>query len=328
MVKIVKATKRDLNSFDIKSHFFTLSFLLFLFHLFACTNGNSTKPKKIRAIPEVKSTFINGDSIHYIDIGKGDPVVFVHGLFADYRTWEAQIDTFAQNHRVISYSRRLSYPNNQVDTDSTDVSYAAHAKDLAELLKALNLGPVHLVGHSVGGTITLLTTIEHPELVRSLVLAEADVESLVKNVPDADSVLNSLYTTTIGPATEAFKSNNDKTGVSTFVNGVIGDSLYFNNLSQQNQDIMLANAAETKHILLYGSPSPQVSCNDLNKIKVPVLLLTGEKSISFFSLISEELYRCLNSKEKATIMNATHGLEFENSSEFNRIVLEFIDRHL
>jgi pimeloyl-ACP methyl ester carboxylesterase len=94
--------------------------------------------------PEPKAIFINGDSIHYIDEGKGDPVVFVHGAFGDYRTWEAQMDTFALRHRVISYSKRLTYPNNQIINDSTDVTTAGHAKDLAELLKALNLGPVHL----------------------------------------------------------------------------------------------------------------------------------------------------------------------------------------
>jgi pimeloyl-ACP methyl ester carboxylesterase len=183
---------------------------------------------------------------------------------------EAQLDTFAQHHRVISYSRRLSYPNNQSNNDSTDVTNNAHAKDLTELLKALNLGPAHVVGHSGGGSIALLTTIEYPELVRSLVLAEGVVPSLLKNVPHGDSVLNSFFEKTIKPASEAFKGNNDEKGVSIFINGVMGDSLYFNNLSSHIQNNMMMNVAETKHNLLYPKPSPEVTCNDLNKIKVPV----------------------------------------------------------
>ncbi len=311
----------------MKRSFLSLSFLLLLFYLCACTNSSSDTAKRngARSVPEVKPIFINGDSIHYIDVGEGDPVVFVHGAFGDYRTWDAQMDTFAQHYRVISYSRRLSYPNNQIDNDSIDVTYTAHAKDLAELLKTLNLEPVHLVGHSAGGTITLLTTIEHPELVRSIVLAEADTESLLTNVPHVDSVLNSLYITMVKPATEAFKSNNDSEGLNIFVNGVTGDSLYFNKLSQQLQDIMMTNLVETKHNLLYGTPVPHVTCDDLSQIKVPVLLLTGGKSISFFSLINDELYRCLGNREKATIMNATHGVEFERPSEFNKVVLGFLD---
>ena len=312
----------------MKRNFFSLSVLFFLFYLCACTNNNSsrTKQNEARAIPEMKSIFINGDSIHYIEVGKGDPVVFVHGAFGDFRTWEAQMDTFAQHHRVISYSRRLSYPNNQIDNDSIDVTYAAHAKDLAELLKSLSLGPVHLVGHSGGGTISLLTTIETPELVRSLILGEAVVQSLLTNVPHGDTVVNSLLKA-IKPATEAFKSNNDEKGVSTFINAVMGDTLYFNNLSRQIQDNMMTNAVETKHNLLYGNPPPQITCDDLSKLKVPVLLLTGGKSISFFSLINDELYRCLTNRERATIINATHGLEFENPSQFNKIVLEYISKH-
>ena len=313
----------------MKRNFFTPSFLLLLLYLCACNNSNTgtTTQNEAHAVPEVKSVFINGDSIHYIDIGKGDPVVFVHGGFGDYRTWEAQMDTFAQHHQVISYSRRLCYPNKQIANDSTDVSATAHAKDLAELLKALNLGPVHLVGHSGGGGVALLTTMEHPELVRSLTLGEAVVPSLLQNVPGGDSVLNSLYVKVLKPATEAFQNNDDKKGVSAFINGAMGDSLYFNNLSQQIRESMITNIPEVKHNLLYGSPSEHVTCDELGKIKVPVLLLIGSKSISFFSSMNDELYRCLNNREKATILNAAHGLEWENPAEFNKIVLGFIDKH-
>jgi pimeloyl-ACP methyl ester carboxylesterase len=312
----------------MKKNFSLLGFL-FLLYLCACNNRNTgtTTQNETRADHEVKSVFINGDSIHYVDMGKGDPVLFVHGAFGDFRTWEAQMDTFAQHHRVISYSKRLSYPNKQIANDSTDVSATAHAKDLAELLKALNLEPVHLVGHSGGGNVALLTTMEHPELVRSLILGEAAVPSLLQNVPGGDSVLNGLYVKIIKPATEAFRSNDDEKGVRAFINGAMGDSLYFDNLSQQIQENMKTNIPEVKHNLLYGGPSEQVTCDVLGKIKVPVLLVIGSKSISLFSSMNDELYRCLSNTERATIINASHGLEYDNPAEFNRIVLDFIDRH-
>lgn len=275
----------------------------------------------------MKSVFINGDSIHYIDIGKGDPVVFVHGGFGDYRTWEAQMDTFAQHHRVISYSKRMAYPNKQIANDSTDVSATAHAKDLAELLKVLNLGTVHLVGHSGGGNVALLTTMEHPELVRSLTLGEAVVPSLLQNVSGGDSVLNSLYVKVLKPATEAFRINDDEKGVRAFINGAMGDSLYFDSHSLQFRENMKANIPEVKHNLLHGGPLEQVTCDGLGKIKVPVLILIGSKSIPFFSSMNDALYQCLNNRERATILNAAHGLEMDNPSEFNKIVLGFINRH-
>src|SRR4051794_12594635 len=112
-------------------------------------SGTSTEP-------EVKSIFINGDSIHYTDIGKGDPVVFVHGALGDYRTWRAQVDSFAKNYRGITSGRRYAYPNQQTIIDSSKHSFASHAKDLAEFLRKLNLEPAHLVGHSSGAYIALL----------------------------------------------------------------------------------------------------------------------------------------------------------------------------
>jgi pimeloyl-ACP methyl ester carboxylesterase len=297
--------------------------------LYSCDSNNTstTSESHERAITEVKSIFINGDSLHYVDIGKGDPVVFVHGAFGDYRTWEAQMDAFTQNHRVICYSQRLSYPNKQTTNDSTDVSASAHTKDLSELLKALNLRPVHLVGHSGGGGVALFTAMRHPELVRSLVLGEAVVPSLLKNVPNGDSVLNSTFIKIIKPAADAFKSNDDEKAVSTFINGVMGDSSYFSTLSQQIRNNMMNNTAEVKHNLLHATPSPQVTCIDLKKLKTPTLLLTGEKSISFFSLMNDELYRCLTNSEKAVLTNTSHGLEYENPAEFNKIVLNFINNH-
>ena len=312
----------------MKKNFFPFGFFLLLFYLCSCNNNNTAdKQTEAAAKPELKSIFINGDSIHYIDIGKGEPVVFVHGAFGSYRTFEGQFDSFSQNHRVISYSKRLNYPNNQVANDSTNTSDSAHSKDLADFIKALNLGPVHLVGHSGGALIALLTTLEHPELVQTLTLGEAPVVSLLKNVPHGDSVLSNFFATTIKPATDAFKNNDDAKAVSVFVNGVMGDSSYFNNRSPQFRETMLTNTAEVKHNLLHGRVSPNITCDDLKKIKIPTLLIQGEKSIAFFTLINDELYRCLTNREKAILKNAAHGLEYENPTDFNKIVLGFIDKH-
>ena len=103
--------------------------------------------------------------------------------------------------------------------------------------------------------------------------------------------------------------------------------LWLNNLSKQIRENMLTNAVEVKQNLFYGGPSPEITCNELSKIKVPTLLLKGDKSIPFFSLINDELHRCLTNREKSVLTNTSHGLEYENPSEFNKIVLDFIERH-
>lgn len=306
----------------MKKNFFPLSFLLLLLYLCACNNSDTgqTTQNKSQTNPEVKSVFINGDSLHYIDIGKGEPVVFVHGALGDYRTWRAQVDSFAKNYRVIAYSRRYAWPNQKTIIDSSKHSFASHAKDLAEFLKKLNLEPAHLVGHSSGAYITLLAAIDHPELVRSLTLGEPPVMSLLP--PPAATAVNPF-----AKAVEAFANNEQEKAVSSFLAMVTADSSYFSRLSPEDREIMMMNTQEARANSTLQNIMPPTTCNDLKRINCPVLLLGGDKSPSFLPLIFNKMEPCLSNKEKATLPNTSHGLEYENPSAFNKVVLGFIDKH-
>jgi pimeloyl-ACP methyl ester carboxylesterase len=290
---------------------------LTLFYLCSCNNSNTGKTQSQASTePEVKSIFINGDSIHYIDVGKGSPVVFVHGTLSDYRIWRNQIDVFAKNHRVISYSRRFAWPNQQTVKDSSALSFASHVKDLAEILKALKLEPAHLVGHSSGAFIALVLGMEHPELVRSLTLGEPPVFSLL-----GDTAQDDVTPPFFREVAEAFMNNEPEKAVKLWINGFTD----FSRLSPLDHEIAMTNTQELRAIVFGKDFKPTVTCKDLEKIKIPVLLLGGDKG-SFGALIFSKMEPCLSNKEKATLPT-THGLEMENPSEFNKVVLGFIDRH-
>ena len=304
-------------------------FFVLMFCFCSCKNDDKgkTKQAETQQSPEIKSIFINGDSIHYIDIGKGDPVVFVHGSLGDFRSWGGQMDTFAKNHRVIAYSRRFAYPNKQVINDSADYTVIPHAKDLAEFIKALKLQPAHLVGHSYGAFIALLTTKDHPELVRSLMLGEPPVMSLLQNVPGGDSMFNNFIARGFLPTAEAFKNNENEKAVKTFINGVMGDTSAYSYIPEPGRAMMMQNTLELRGSALTRNLFPPVRCEDFSKIQTPVLLMKGDRSPLFFSVIINELNRCLNNKEVVVLQNSSHGLEFDNPADFNRIVLGFIDKH-
>lgn len=314
----------------MKKNLFSISFLLLAFYLFACNNTNTGTAVRTsdNTIPDMKSIFINGDTIHYIDIGKGEPVLFVHGTLDDYRAWQMEMDTFAKNHRVIAYSRRYAYPAAQAWNDSADYSVRIHANDLTTLIKSLKLGPVHLVGHSYGAYTTLLTAMEHPELIKTLTLGEPPVLPLLKNIPGGDTIENNFLNRCVAPAAEAFKAGNDEQAIASFIGAVIGDSAAYASMPPEGRDMMRANVLELRGaVLSKKSPFPPVTCADLKKINTPVLLITGEKSTVLFSAIIDELNQCLSNKEKVVLPGATHGLHFDNPGDFNRIVLGFIDRH-
>ena len=313
----------------MKKSLSSISILLWVLLLTSCNSNQPTNTRAIapQPVPEVKGIFINGDTLHYIDIGKGDPVVFVHGTLGDYRAWGAELDTFSKNHRIIAYSRRFAYPNKQVINDSADYTVTPHATDLAELIKALKLEKVHLVGHSYGAFTALLTTLQNPELVRSLTLGEPPVMSLLANVPGGDTILSNFASRATLPAAAAFKNNNNEQAVNAFISGVMYDSSFFSGLPQPIREIMMQNTLELRGVALTKDLFPAVSCDDLKKAKTPVLLLQGDKSPLVFTSVISELDRCLTNKQKAVVANASHGLQFENPSEFNRIVLGFIDSH-
>jgi pimeloyl-ACP methyl ester carboxylesterase len=88
--------------------------------------------------------------LHYVERGRGVAVIFVHGSLGDYSTWDAQLGPYAETYRAIAYSRRYNDPNtNRLRPNHSAV---VEAEDLAAFIKALDLGKVHVVGHSYGAT--------------------------------------------------------------------------------------------------------------------------------------------------------------------------------
>jgi pimeloyl-ACP methyl ester carboxylesterase len=123
---------------------------------------------------DVIRVFVNGVELHYTEQGTGEPVVLLHGGQGDYRSWQPQMNALSSRYRVISYSRRYHYPNENPMT-ATDHSALIDAEDLAALVAELELGRVHLVGTSYGAFTALAYAVAHPGLVRSMVLAEPPV---------------------------------------------------------------------------------------------------------------------------------------------------------
>ena len=120
----------------------------------------------------VKTLRVNGYDLSYIERGSGVPVVLVHGSLNDYRIWTAQMAPFAARYRVIALSLRHYYPerwNGQGD----DFSIEQHARDVVAFIRQLGAGKVHLIAHSRGGNVGLQVAKWNPELLRSVVLADA-----------------------------------------------------------------------------------------------------------------------------------------------------------
>ncbi|WJK33068.1 alpha/beta fold hydrolase [Solwaraspora sp. WMMA2065] len=112
---------------------------------------------------------VDGGCLAYTCVGRGEPVVLVHGFTLDQRVWRPQVRSLRRRFRVLTYDCR-GFGRSTCPTGPYN-----HADDLAVVIAALGGGPVHLVGMSMGGRIVLGFALRRPHAVRSLTLIGADV---------------------------------------------------------------------------------------------------------------------------------------------------------
>ena len=272
---------------------------------------------------------VNGTSLAYRLVGdSGTPVVFVHGSLGDLGVWDAQLGAFAGTHRVLVYSRRYHPPNPPLNDDQV-YSPMLHAEDLAALLLQLELAPAHIVGSSYGAYTALVLALEHPELVRSVVLGEPPVMPLLTRTPEGDVIRRAYYAATLDPARAAFARGDSVAGMRAFVDGVSGRRGHFDRLPTAARADVLAHSFEMRREMLASREQyfPPLPCADLGRLHTPVLLLSAAGSARRLHIITEELGRCLRNDTTIAVRNADHLMHSTNAPYYNQVVLRFLATH-
>ncbi|MFL5238694.1 MAG: alpha/beta fold hydrolase [Rhizomicrobium sp.] len=272
----------------------------------------------------LKVAAVNGVELHYLERGSGVPVVLIHGSLGDYREWSAQIAPFSQHYRVVDYSRRYNYPNDNPETP--DHSAIVEARDLAALLDALKLDRVHLVGYSYGGLTALFFATEHPERLRSLTLVEPPIMKWLPQIPGGQDELDKFMTALWKPVGEAFRKEQPDTALRITCDYFFGKDAY-DTLPTQTRQLLMSNIREWKALTTSRDAFPMVERNAVRELKVPVLLMTGEKTSDALRMIVEELSRLMPTAERVTIPGATHEMWQEQPEACGKVTLEFLGRH-
>lgn len=107
----------------------------------------------------------NGATLHYEEAGSGPPLLLIAGIASDGASWRPLVPLLAPHFRLVMIDNRgcgrSSAPG--------ELTIADMAGDCAALIDRLGLGPVNVVGHSLGGYLGLLLAADHPDRVRRLV---------------------------------------------------------------------------------------------------------------------------------------------------------------
>jgi pimeloyl-ACP methyl ester carboxylesterase len=279
---------------------------------------------------------LNGTSLEYSEVGKGEPLVLVHGSASDYRTWYKQQDEFAEQYRVITYSRRYHWPNDRIPEDA-DYSMLEHVDDLTALIVKLNAEPAHLIGHSYGAYVCLLLAIQEPQLVRTLVLAEPPAITLfVSNKPKPGEILKLLMTRPrtataiisfgakgVTPAETAAKRNEVMKAMRLFGKTILGEQ-YYRKLSKQRLEQVDTNSIKAEFL---GSGFAPLACDQVRNVNIPTLLVNGKHSHRLFHCLVDRLEELLPQTERIEIAQASHIMHEDNAQAYNQAVTAFLEKH-
>ena len=111
---------------------------------------------------------VNGVRIHYTDEGKGEEtIVFSHGLLFSGHMFRARVAALKDRYRCITFDHR-GQGKSAVALSGYDMDTLY--EDAAALIEALEAGPCHFAGHSMGGFVGMRLAARRPELLRSLIL--------------------------------------------------------------------------------------------------------------------------------------------------------------
>jgi pimeloyl-ACP methyl ester carboxylesterase len=271
----------------------------------------------------MKGVEVNGARLAYVEAGRGEPLVFVHGSLEDLRIWRRPVEQFSAYYRVVAYSRRYHHPNAAPGAGDPAYTAGLHAADLARLIDVLGLGPAHLACSSFGGCVALALAVARPELVRSLVLAEPPLMPCLEHVPGGAAVAAAFYEDAWHPAQLAFRDGGPERGIRLFLDAVVGRGA-FDRLSAAGRRMILDNAAEMQAETLSPDVFPALARPDLAAFDRPVLLLNGALSPRLFHLINAELARCLPRTTQAVIPHTSHVIHVGNPAGYTTTVHGFL----
>jgi len=248
--------------------------------------------------------------------GEGSPVVLLHEGIADNRMWEPQWESYAQRYHLGRYDMR------GFGQSPPAVGTFSLSGDLVELLDGLELGPVALVGVSLGGSVAMETAIARPDLVSRLVLiapglrghemdeetkAGWEEEEAALERGDFDEAVEvNLRMWVDGPSRSPEEVDSE-------VRRKVGE------MQRRAFEIWQEAGEEGEHQALVEDWGERLA-----EISVPTLVIVGELDRPEMLDIAERLEAEIPNARRETIPGTAHVPSMERPDEFDRLVLDFL----
>jgi pimeloyl-ACP methyl ester carboxylesterase len=263
---------------------------------------------------------VNGTDIAYLDVGRGPPLVCVHGSLCDFRVWSPVLGPLSRRHRVIALSLRHFFPEHW-DGHGDTYSIAQHVSDVIGFIEQLDAGPVDLMGHSRGGHVSFRVAQRRPDLLRKLILAEPGGELDASLDPAAEPGPSPLAAR-VAAAAEKIGGGDVDGGLELFFDAIEGPGAW-RRLPAMTKQELRDNA-----FTLLGQTRdrrPPFSKADAESIRTPTLFIGGANTKGRLAHVLHTLAAHVPGARTAMIPNATHPMFEQAPQRFCEIVLEFLE---
>ncbi|HVQ86061.1 MAG TPA: alpha/beta hydrolase [Mycobacterium sp.] len=268
-----------------------------------------------------RSATVAGVTYAYRELGPtgGVPVVFLVHLGATLDNWDPRIiDPIAAGHHVIAFDNR----GVGASTGTVPHTVASMADDAYTFIAALGFDTVDIFGFSLGGMVAQALVLEHPELVRKLVLTGTG--------PAGGKGIDKVAGTTYFDMVRAALTRKDPKEFLFFNRNDTGKRAaraFVERLEERTTDrdapiSVRAFQTQLNAIKRWGRATPA----DLSAITQPTLIANGDNDRMVPTALSEDMHRRMPGSELIVYPDSGHGAIFQYHREFASATIKLLDR--
>lgn len=236
----------------------------------------------------------------YVEVGTGEPLMLLHGLFGALSNFSDLIEKFRHTHKVVVPLLPL------FDLDLLHTSVSGLAKHVQQFIDHKGYDQIHLLGNSLGGHVGLVYILKHPEKIKTLTLTGSS--GLFENA------MGDSY-----PKRGDYEYIKAKTAA-TFYDPAVATK----ELVDEVFEITNSRIKVIKIIALAKSAIRHNLGEELGQIKVPTLLIWGKNDNVTPPFVGEEFHKLIPNSELAFIDKCGHAPMMEVPNEFNDILEKFL----
>lgn len=253
----------------------------------------------------------NGISLEYLDQGKGEVILLLHGLGSTRADWNFQVDTFSENYRVIAPDLR-GHGNSSKPESEKDYGVSLCAEDNVLLLQKLEIKQCTVIGFSMGGAVAFEMVVNNPNLVSKLII--------VNTAPDFNE-LGEMREEMIRERTKILRTVGMEPLARQIAIGMFPDDDQeelmntFYTRARKNPVNPYFNSFIT--LMNWGIG------NKIGEIDAPTLVIASDLDYTPVSL-KESYARKMKNAKVEIIKNSRHGVTMDQPEEFNKTILKFL----